>query len=255
MANAAIAYLNIADLGRFSVISSQVLTLPASNMLVEHVQRRWRSLTNADFVILDLLSSQTFDTIAVLGMTMSASGLIRVRASNTDPNVVSSPVFESGNVAVSTSYNSYIALMSPAITARWIRIDLADSGGPGYVEAGRVFVGSRTSFTHNFSYGWQRAWVDRSIRNKTRGGQTQIWHDNMYRVLDVSFVITASERTGLVETIDLVNGQKTDVLFVTDTASSNLPRDSIWGLMSELTPVAQPYFDLSTKQLKIEERL
>jgi hypothetical protein len=90
------------------------------------------------------------------------------------------------------------------------------NGTTGLVEVGRVFIGSRVQFKYNFIKGWQRSWNDLSLRSKTRGGQTQIFPDSVYRTYDVSFdFLTQSDRDGFIEDIDRVNALKTDVLFIT----------------------------------------
>jgi hypothetical protein len=253
MASAAIAYRNLAD-DALLTVSSQELSLPALNLQNAHVARRWRTLFASGNVTFDLGALVSLDTIGVFGMTMSSAGTIRARVSSVDPTGAAGDLYDSGVVAVDSDYNVHLSLLTVPVSGRYVRFDLADSGS--YVEAGRVFVGLRTSFGINFDYGWQRAYVDRSIRTKTRGGQTLVWHDNNYRTLDLTFgFLSVAERNGLVETIDRVNGQNTDVLFITDPESSNLARDSIWGLISNLSPVVQPMFDRFSKQYQIEERL
>src|SRR4029078_6778015 len=143
---------------------------------------------------------------------------------------------------------------APAL-GRYIKVTLTDTPST-YVEAGRIFVGLRNVFEVNFSYGWSRSWEDRSIRNKTRGGQTLIFLDNMFRVLEVSFdLLTTAERNGFVEELDRLNGLNADILLITDTNTDNIGRDSIWGLMTDASPVVQPHFDRYSKRYKIEERL
>jgi hypothetical protein len=256
MANAAIAYINLADSGLI-LGSNQIVTMPASNVQNVHVQKRWRSATNAGFFVVDLLSPQSIDTIGLFGTTMSnASGTARARLSTVDTTGVAGDAYDSGVLGINAKYNQRVFILPSPVTARYVRIDLSDALGT-YTEAGRLFVGLRTLFTYNFDYGWQKGFVDRSIRTKTRGGQTQVWVDNSYRVLDVTFsTVSAAQRDALVEEIDRINGQKTDVLFMIDSSPSvSSAVHSIWGLMSELTMVTQPHFDIYTKQYKIEERL
>jgi hypothetical protein len=144
-------------------------------------------------------------------------------------------------------------MQSAPVSARYIRIDIVAAT---LAELGRVFVGARTRFQYNFVKGWARTWNDLSLRSKTRGGQTQIFPDSVYRTYDVSFdFLTQSDRDGFVEDIDRVNALKTDVLFITNPDSANLSRDSVWGLMTSLTPVVQPHIGTYTKQYTIEERL
>jgi hypothetical protein len=255
MANAAIAYNNLADAGVI-VASDQELTLPASNLQNPHVARRWRSRFAPAFALVDLGAATPIDTVALFGMTLGAAGTVRARISSSDATGAAGDVFDSGTVPVDANYGTYIGLLGAPASGRYVRFDLADTGA-AFVEAGRVFVGTRTAFTYNHIYGWQRGWVDRSVRTKTRGGQTQIWNDNQYRTLDLTFdFVTEAQMNDLVEAIDVANGQRKDVLMIRDPASSNLARDSIWGLISDLTPASQPtFFDIYSREYKLEERL
>ena len=252
MANAAIAYENLFDDATL-IASSQELLLPASNIQNPHVARKWRATGTADFVVADMGAAVAIDTIGVFGISGDE---IRVAVSNTDSTGDTGEVYDSGFETVDTDYASYVnlrATASPA-TGRYFRFELAAAGG--VLEIGRIFLGVRTHFPYNFARGWSRGWTDRSIRAKTRGGQTQVSNDVSYRSIDLTFgLISESERYGFVEDIDRVNGQKTDVLFITNPDSANLARDSIWGLMTQLTAVVQPFPNAFTKQYQIEERL
>lgn len=250
MANAAVAYENLFD-GASLVASSQELLLPVANIQNPHVARKWRGTGTADFIVADLGAVTAIDTIGVFGISGEQ---IRIAVSNSDSTGDTGEVYDSGFVSVDEAYSSYINLRPASISGRYFRIELSTTGG--FIEIGRVFLGVRTQFPYNFSRGWSRQWVDRSIRAKTRGGQTQVSRDVSYRTIDLTFsLISDSDRYGFVEDIDRMNGQRTDILFITNPNSTNLARDSIWGLMTQLTPVVQPYANASTKQYQIEERL
>lgn len=261
MANAALAYLNLADSGNIST-SSQAITMPISNLQTPHVLIRWRSVINDAYFVIDLLSVQSVDTVMLRGLTLGTNGTVRLRLSATDPTGATGELLDTGLVTTGTTenydadYGSFVYVLSAAVNARYVRIDLADADST-YVEAGRVFVGKLTRFTYNYNWGWSLGYVDRSARPKSRGGQTLVLEDNQYRVLNVDFGwVSSAQRYGIVESVDRVNGQHTDVLLVTDTESENLARDSIWGLVSNLTPVVNPALaDIFGKSYQIEERL
>lgn len=264
MGNAAICGINLADLGRIGA-SSQVLAMSSGLIQSPHVEQRWRAQTNAASFVVDLLSLQEIDTIALRGLTMGSNGTVRLRASSADASGEAGDILDlavaQGSQHLDTRYGALTYLFDDPEEVRYIRFDLYDPDAL-MVECGRAFVGLRTAFTYNFAYGWQVQWVDRSTRQKSRGGQTLTWQDNKYRVLDLSFEhVTEDQRFGIVEEIDRDNGLTQDVFVITDTASANLARDSILGLVSDITPVIQPVgvWDangpLYAKQYKIEERL
>lgn len=247
---ASVLYRNLVDAAT-ALASSQIVLAPVSNVQNEHVARKWRSITPADSIVVDFGASVSIDTVAAMGLTATT---MRVRLSTADSSGATGDAFDSGVDPVDQNYLQSVVLLPSAVSARYLRIDLASGGD--YVEMGRLVAGVRSAFTYNFGFGWGRTWVDPSIRTKTRGGQTQISPEQSYRTLDLSFEwVSEADRYGFVETIDRDNGLKTDVLFITDENSSNLARDSVWGLLADITPVTQPFFDIYAKQYRIEERL
>lgn len=251
MGNACIAYTNLTDDAQVITATSSNLLLPVDNIINPHIARKWRGTTpGADSIMIDMGEPVSFDTIGVFGLTGST---IVIKASLVDPTGVAGEIISNSDT-VNQDYKTKI-LLSGVSSARYFRIDMTDASG-GLVEVGRVFIGLKTRFSYNFVKGWSRGWNDTSLRSKTRGGQTQIFPDSVFRTLDVSFdFITQDERDGFIEYVDRVNALKTDVLFITNPDSTNLSRDSVWGLMTTLTPVVQPSTLTFTKQYTIEERL
>lgn len=261
MANAAILYDNLAKTAAIQP-SSQEINMPAELLLDPHVQNRWRSLTGSASFVADLGSLVSIDTAGVFGLTGGASTVVRIRLSATDDTGLTGDAGDTGGLVSGSAYfdHRYGSLVWPktaAASCRYVRVDITDPDA-GYVEAGRIVAGVRTVFAHNFGWDWSLGRVDRSARQKSRGGQTHIWNDNAYRVLGLRFPwVTEAQRYGLVETIDLLNGQHDDVLFMTDPSSTNVARDSIWGLITESGPntLAPGLTDVFGKQYTIEERL
>jgi hypothetical protein len=260
MANAAIAYSNLADAGNLST-SSQSPTMPIANLQNPHIAVKWRSTVNDAYFIVDLLSAQSIDTILVRGIEASVSATIRVRVSLADSSVAVGELADStaladGSAYFDLDYGALVYTLAAPVTARYVRVDITDSAA-SYVEAGRLFVGLRTTFTYNYNWGWSLGYTDRSIKIKSRGGQTLVLPDNSFRTITVDFGwVSSAQRYGIVETVDRINGQNTDILLITDTASTNLARDSIWGLATGISTITNPALaDIFGKQYQIEERL
>lgn len=248
---ARLAHLNLSD-AAFIAASSQVLLAPISNLQQEHVLRRWRSAAASAFFVADLGGLQSIDVCAVMGLT---GDTIRFRYSTTDATGDAGDAWDSGVLAIDQLYLQALDLRPAPIVARYVRVDI-DGGTDPFVEAGRLFVGLTETFGINFGYGWQRGWIDPSSLRKTEGGQTQIKRKTKTRVVEVAFDnLTKPERDGLVEQIDGANGLTDDILFIGDPVSPNLARDSIFGLMTDLSPVSAPVFGRYSKPYKIEGRL
>jgi hypothetical protein len=254
MSSAAIAYLNRAA---SVAASSQENLLLVTRLLDVHVARKWRgSGGTSEYLTLDLGAAYSIDTVALMGVNLTAVGSTRVRASLSDATATGTLLYDSGSVAgnVDPSYGYFIELLPAAVTVRYIRIDLTDATLT-YIEAGRVFAGLRHQVEISFAPGFSRAWVDQSTKTRSRGGQTYIDRNVSYRTMDLMFEgVTEDDRWGLFEEVDRLNGERDDVLLITNPDSDNLGRDSIWGLLTQ-TPVTQITTEFYSKTLQITERL
>jgi len=260
MSNAAIVYLNLADDGVITA-SSSIVQAPPSTVQDPHVARRWRSLgASSEFLLCDLGSSQSIDVIALFGLNMDVLGLSRVRISTVDATGVAGDAYDSTTLAgqVEDDYDCLIDVLPAPVTGRYVRIDLANTG-LAYIEAGRLVVGLQNVLDINFASGWSRRFVDRARKTESRGGQIYIDHDVTYRILNLTFEhVTADQRYGFIEQIDLLNGASTDILVLTNPASATLGRDSIWGLVEEVSSVTQSFVSNPArfqKSFQIRERL
>ncbi|HEV7337011.1 MAG TPA: discoidin domain-containing protein [Bosea sp. (in: a-proteobacteria)] len=258
--NARIGWQNRADEAGISA-SSFVIDTPPAILQNPHVARKWRGVAGeAEYLTFDLGAQRSIDCVALMGLNLTEAGLTRIRASTGDSSGQHGDAHDSDPAGASAGrvnprYPSLIHLLPAPVTARYVRIDLAEPGAP-YIEAGRAFIGLAEQVTYNFAFGWQRGFADRSRTTKSRGGQTYIDRDNGYRTLDLTFeAITQEQRYGLFEDVDQFNGKRTDILFVTDPTSGELGRDAIWGLVSEMTPIGQPHHRTYSKTFRIEERL
>ena len=245
MANARIGYLNSADSAALSV-SSQNLLAPIARLQDPHIGVRWQGTINAEWFVADLGSVQAIDAIRLMGLIATTA---RIRYSTSDP--AAGDVFDTGPLSIDQAYCTLTDLRS--VDARFVRVDLA---GDDVCECGRLFIGKLHEFGVSFSWGWTRKWVDPSDRKKTEGGQTRINRRDKYRVFAVNFEFLGdAEANGFTDDLDRINGLTDDVLFVADPDSARIEQDSIWGLMTDLSPVSQQFLDCWTKSLSIEQRL
>lgn len=264
MANAAIAYQNLADAGTWTATSAETL-MPVSRLQNEHIGKRWRSTAEPATITVDLTgaaSNVSIDTVALLGLTLGSTATIQVLISSSAGGVASGNLngggvtYSSADEEFKPDYGALILPLAAPVSARYVRFVITD-GPASYVEAGRGFVGLREAFTYNFAPGGGIAWTDLSRKTKTPGGQTLIFPDSKFRSAEINLEwVSAAQREGLIESIDHINGQSIDCLLILDTASNNLPRDSIFGLLTQPTPTLYTAIpDIFSRAVRIEERL
>lgn len=265
MANACIVIDNNADAATVGA-SSQVLTMPASNLLTPHPSERWRSLSNSAWFVLNKGASIVSDTIMLAGLSCGANATLRLRLSTVDASGAAGDVLDTGAIAngdptFDVTYGCFLTRLAAPAAWQYARVDIVDPDA-AYVEAGCILDGLSHKFVYNFAPSGAFQHVDRSRVTKAASGLTLTWDDNHYRQVNLTFnAVTSAERYGVVERLDRVKGKKRNVLLITDPASNNLPRDSIFGLVTTQTPISfNQAFDtggnpLFGKQFQIEERI
>src|SRR5262249_17409855 len=133
--------------------SSQVATLPVTNLQSMPPKRKWRaSGAAAEYIELDFGTGVAANGLALIGHNLTGSATIRVRGKATYP-VTISPAVDTGSVSAWPAsgkptvarwpqYFSWVAWTSIG-TLRYWRIDIADgTNSAGYIEAGRLMLGS-----------------------------------------------------------------------------------------------------------------
>lgn len=242
---AQIGYINDADAAALSS-SSQILLAPVTRLQNPHVGMQWQALGGVEWFAVDFGANVPLDCVRLMNITADT---IRLRYSTTSPDA--GDVFDTGVRAVNQQFLTFTDLRG--VSARYLRFDLASAG---QCAAGRLFAGRLESFGINYAWNWTRKWTDPSDRTKTQGGQTRINRKPKFRTFSVNFdFLSDAESAGFTDDIDRINGMTDDVLFIANPASANIEQDSIWGLMTDLTPTAQQFIDIWTKQYTIEQRL
>lgn len=263
--SSAILYQNLADDGVVSA-SSWIAAAPPSVLQNTHVTRRWKGSNGAaEYILVTWSSAQSIDTIALFGCAvvdasvervMSAAASSRIRVSSVDLTGLAGDLYDSGNVvgAIREEYGALVSLRPATLSARAVRIDLSESGVDAIV-AGRIVIGLRSAFTLNFGYGWAIGYDDLSRIRKSAGGLSFVDRDDRYRVLNLTYEsLDQADRYAHVHEIDRINGVSRDVLLMTNVDSTQLDRDSIWGLIQDMSPPMQPNLAYFSKSYRIEER-
>ena len=96
MANAAVAFANLADAASISA-SDYVLLAPPTRLLDPQVGVKWRDNTTTTYILADLGSLQSLDTVMLAGV----NGLVptfQVRLSSVDNTGAAGDVYDSGVV-------------------------------------------------------------------------------------------------------------------------------------------------------------
>lgn len=262
MANAALLLDNLADSGTLTA-SAQVTGMEVTQLIDSpHVfDDFWQANGDSANLTLDLGVDTAFDTVALLGMTGSAQQTARLRTSTSSGGPTSGDLLDSGALGFGSAYFDYrygmfVYPLPAPVSGRYVHFDLEDSGA-ARIRAGRLVVGTRTAVDYNFTAGSSLGWNDLSGSARSKGGQTHIWERRSFRkgILTFDYVSNA-QRWGLIETLGRDKGNHGDVLALIDPGASNRPQQTIWGRLTDASPIAwSQAVKIYSKQLEIEERL
>src|SRR5688572_18786198 len=233
-----LAYQNYADQALIDV--SAIGSLPGSNLKTDDIQQIWRGTSATGAAIRsDLGQLRQVGAIALINTSgISAADTHRVRISTTDPDGIVNNVYDSGEIATNVDpvFEKYVHFVEPNVMGRHIRISLTVATGP--VEAGRLVIAPTWAPSRDMSFGWEKLSRDSSSVTESLGGNPFIdvrhrrrgWR---FRI----FPLTEGEAEAEVDELNRLRGTGRDILVCRDINSTNLGRDTLWGLLE--APVQQ----------------
>lgn len=145
--------------------SSEASGAAAANLLTVQPRKKWRSTgTAAEYLVLYFASGLAVDALALVGVNLSGSATVRVRAANTLSDVTASPAYDSTVVSAwpATGKPSVANWPHHVVFKKWTnstaynywRVDLADSApATTYLEAGRLVLADTWQPSINFDIG------------------------------------------------------------------------------------------------------
>lgn len=258
---AILAWVNQLDQPNTAITAtSEVSTLSADNLKDPHIAKPWRTIDAGPQSLLVNLDDQLpVAIVAMMGTNFGSSSTWRIQASTSDPLMVDDIVYDSGTILTGAVPEvGMIVHRLPddiAIAARYWQITIDDTSLT-FLQAGRLFLGPSWTPGVNYSYGWTMGYVDLSAKTRSRGGQTFIDINAQYRRATFAFdFLTEVEALDFTLEIDRVCGNHYDVLVLLDPDGPRNIRSAIYGLIEDLSPAANPQFNVFAKTYSIEERL
>lgn len=236
-------------------VSTEVPTLLGTNLQNPHLSTPWRSTANSASVTVDFGASYTIGGIFLGGTNLTAAATVRVRISaNSD---LSTPTHDSGAspiaAGVDPTFGHLIYILSSPAAGRYLKLDLADASLT-YIQAGRLFAGTKFQPTRNFSYDYAESYIDTTAVARAESGELWIEDGIVFREMRVQYrAATHTDAQGDFKSIARLRRSQ-DILFVLDPASSNLGRDSIFGVIAQNLSLQRIHNDIYSLDLIISER-
>jgi len=237
---------------------------------------------SAAYLEIDFGQSRIIDTVAVLGHNLVQSGsTIRVRLSTVSD--FATTVYDSTAVAAwptveefgylaygefhwggilsseaAVDYTiSFFKVLSQAVQARYMRVDLAVSPAQtNNIEVGRVFAGPSYRPTNNMAYGWSIGWVDDSVVTKSRSGNVFIDERPRYRRLSFDLVALPEDEIfhNVFNHLDRRKGIAGDIIVMPqDEDETTYITQNIYGRLLETSPIQSRTLSYYGRNIQVEE--
>jgi hypothetical protein len=158
-----------------------------------------------------------------------------------------------------SGYTTNICHIVPtlAIYRNW-RIDILDDTNPaGYIQLGRVFIGSAWQPTRDAEVGLGLGWETNTISQRALSGTKYFQRRTPYRVTKFTLnVLDVDEAMSKAFEIDKRSGIDGEVLYIQDKNDTlHALRRRFLGTLRELSPIEFPYSNYGKKGYTIEEVL
>ncbi|MGE3932346.1 MAG: hypothetical protein AB7F67_03800 [Rhodospirillaceae bacterium] len=232
----------------------------AVNLADPVVGRKWRTVTGtvAATLIADLGAQVSVQAVALVATNLTAAATRRIRLSTADATGAAGDALDTGTglAGIDTRWGLLGYIAAAAATGRYLRLDLSDvSGAISSLEAGRLVAGPLTFPEHGFVFPFRRGRQGQVRSGRASGGAQSVAPKWSGRVWTANMVPTAAEANGWVQELHARNFEHTDVWLIRDVASTNLGRDSLFGLVTELRDIEEPDGGINLTSLTIDERL
>lgn len=228
--------------------------LGVSNLRVTTFDVVCRFAAASGWVAWDLGSSQEIGVIAIPGSNLTSLATKRIRLSDTD--TTTGDLLDTGVVSagINNDYRALYHVIASPVTARYGRIDLADSS-LSFIDLARLFVGPYETPTYGPLNEDAILPIDLGRKTLTAGGQIFTDIGPKGHALDFTLDLSEAEAMSIARKLDRVVGATKDVLAMLETSGSYVSENSAFGLLDVISPIATRAFGLRRKRYVVRARI
>jgi hypothetical protein len=252
-----IAWDNEADSAVITAVSSEVSTLPGTNVQQQHLSRKWYMLPtiNDAYLVFDMGAAVTVGVLGVFGTNLTSAAQYRLTGS-ANADGITAAVYDSTLTSAGVK-NGYGAVYKPQSnpSARYWRLRLVDASLT-QLQVGRVFLGPKWQHAQALVYGWGVQVQDLSPVEESHGGQEYPEELPRRRVVDFKLdFLTEAEMFDNAFAMAKANGVVRDVLVIPQENSSYISEQSVWGRVVMMEPIIHRLSQTFATKIQVKERL
>ena len=284
MANTIIGYQNRIDAVTFAAYGSWSTSLPLNNIKTRQLSKKARSTDDANASTKLRFSTdieRIVSTLGIIAHNLSVNATWRYRVYS--DSGYATLVYDSGTLDVwpSSPYGSYewedvhfwdltptdeeiayytknlIYVIPSIVSAQYYQIEFFDSSNSdGYVELGRIFMGSTYQPVLNMNLGASIGYESATVVDTAMSGAEFFDRRDSFRIAQFTLDHLTYAESILNNDIMKLSGTDLEVLYIWDSADAlNLQRRSFLGRLRSLSPISQPYNTRYQTTYEIKELL
>lgn len=198
--------------------------------------------TTAHFV-LDAGASVEWGALGLHNSNLTPAATVRWRLGS-DP-AFATATYDGGTLSgtVAAGYRQSVHVLPAAVTARYLRCDIADPTNPeGLIRVAQLFAGAVRRPERNFGFESSFSRTAEVPAGRTRGGQVFPdfrWSERAWSIALPS--LAQADVWPLVQELQRTAETGGNVLFVPFPAGADIARDAVFGLLSNASPVSWPF--------------
>lgn len=162
--------------------STEVVSVPAINLKDQQKSKVWRTTSVADQnVTFDFGAPVSISEFLMTSHNLTSGAVITILGNTS--NSWGSPTFSQ-----TVTWHRLMMIKRFAVqNLQWWRIRIQDAGNTaGFLEVGRMFLGSYYSPALNYSWDWQRILNDPSTKTRSLGGQESVNLKQHFRTYSIN---------------------------------------------------------------------
>jgi hypothetical protein len=246
MTNALFGFDNRALGGTFTV-SAAVAGLGPDQLADPHgaTATSWQTPagTTSGWVRLDAGAAVGWGAFALCNTNLTPAATLRWRLS--DDAAFATAIYDSGTLggAVVAGYRQAVHVLPSAVTARYLRFDIADPGNPaGFLRAAQLYAGPVVRPARNIGYETAFARAVDAPAITTRGGQEFPILRHTRRSWRIALPSLGEDEVWpLVDALQLAAADGRNVLFLPFPEGQQIARDAVFGRLTDAAPITWPH--------------
>lgn len=211
MSETAYIATNLIDADTVISSSTEDSDYPLENLFDERLALVFRfTSSSGGYVEFDLLSAQSFDTIAILNLPQASSIIVKAGATPNPSTTIATPIWQEGGVWADLGAQS----------ARYVRVTVVFLA-TDFPQIGMIVLNTRTALTpYSFRFGYEAGVEEANLERETERGVMHVYRQFSRDLMNIEWRVQSAQLALLRALHVLTGGRDHPFIFIPDTGAA-----------------------------------